>query len=116
MTDPPVTWQVKVTPCDRGNMGVVKQRLDAADLRSVRRRRSLLLGVSTKEQGEELAEQLRALPMPPVEVKVEKVGAAWRTLHAWFHGGGDSGGPDLGDNPSSWGDGGGGGNGGGGAG
>jgi hypothetical protein len=113
MSDPPVTWQVKVTPYDRGNMGVVKERLDAAGFSSVRRRRSLLLGVSTKEQGEEVAEQLRSLPMPPVELKVEKVSAAWRTLHGWFHGGGDAGGPHLGDTPSSWGDSGGGGFGGG---
>jgi hypothetical protein len=59
MSDPPVTWQVKVTPYDRGNMGVVKERLDAAGFSSVRRRRSLLLGVSTKEQGEEVADAAR---------------------------------------------------------
>lgn len=104
MSDPPVTWQVKVTPRDRGDLGVVKARLEAAGYRSVRRRRALLLGVTTREQGERVADELCSLPMPPVDLKVEKVSPAWRTLHAWFHGGSDVGGPDLGDTPSSWGD------------
>ena len=113
MTEPPVQWQVKVTPRDRGNLGLVKQRLESADLRSVRRRRSLLLGVRSEEEGEQVAERLRALPLPPVDVRVERVSRGWAALQAWFHGGSDAGGnPDLGDVPDSWGHGGHGGDGG----
>ena len=89
MTDPPLEWQVKVTPDDRGNIGVVKQRLESAGLRSVRRRRSLLLGAHTEQEGQEIAKRLHELPLPPVDVSVERVSRAWQTLHAWFQGGGD---------------------------
>jgi hypothetical protein len=92
MTDPPPDWQVKVTPRDRGDLRVVKQRLESAGLRSIRRWRSLLLGAGTEEQALQVAAQVRELPLPPVAVRTERVSRVWKTLHAWFRGDGDAGG------------------------
>lgn len=89
MTDPPVEWQVKVTPRDRANLGVVKQRLEAAGLRSIRRWRSLLLGARTEQEAFELVQQVRELPLPTATVDVERASRVWMTLHAWFERGGE---------------------------
>jgi hypothetical protein len=104
VTDPPPAWQVKVTPRDRGDLGVVKQRLEAARLRSVRRRRSLLLGAGTEKEACEIAARVGELPLPPVDIRAERVSRLWRTLHAWFRGDGDGwsdGGFGGGDGPGA---------------
>jgi hypothetical protein len=113
MSDAPLGWQVKVTPHDRGDLDVVMQRLESVDLRSLRRRRALLLGARTEHEGAEIVARISELPLPRVEVRVERVGRVRGALQAWFHGGAQQGGADLGDAPSSWSDGGGGGGGGG---
>ena len=112
MTGRRVKWQVRVTPHDSTDLDAVEQCLASADLRSVPGWDSLMLRVPTKEECEQVARRLRELPLPPVELRVERIGRVRGALHAWFHGGSDTGGPHLGDTPSSWGDGGGGGDGG----
>jgi hypothetical protein len=90
VTDPPPDWQVKVTPRDRGDLPLVKERLAAAGFRSIRRWRSLLLGAQSEEQAREIAARVTALPLPTTHVQVSRVSRLWMTLHAWFQGGGDS--------------------------
>jgi hypothetical protein len=87
VTDPPPDWQVKVTPRDRGDLALVEERLRAAGLRSVRRRRSSLLGARNEEEALQVAERVRQLPLPPVEVRPGRVSRIWMTLYAWFQGG-----------------------------
>jgi hypothetical protein len=93
MTDPPPTWQVKVTPRDRGDLPLVEERLKAAGLRAIRRRSCALLGAHTEEEALDLAERVNGLPMPAVEVGAGRVSRIWITLYAWFQGGGEGWGP-----------------------
>jgi hypothetical protein len=88
VTDPPLDWQVRVTVRDRGDVGVVKERLGAAGLRSIRRWRSLLLGARDEEEALEIARRVRELPLPTADVRVEHASRLWMALHAWFQGGG----------------------------
>lgn len=106
MTARRVRWQVSVTPHDSGDYDTVEQSLKSADLRFVPGWESLMLRVPTKEEAEEIARRVGELPLPPVYVRVGRVGRVRAALHSWFHEGAEEGGADLGDTPSSWGDGG----------
>jgi hypothetical protein len=86
-------WQVRVRASNRDQVATISDALGRAGIRSVRRWGSVLIGTSTEEEAQALAQRVRDLLVPGVSgVEVGRVSKLWILLRAASQGGVDPGG------------------------